>query len=74
MLISRSYTNCTKFQPSIVDEDSITYESQNVASVSSNEENESVNKQHIHNIKHFNKENVVPKMKKRKVDETKELE
>lgn len=68
---SRSYTNCTTSQPNIV-EDSST--SQSVASVSSNEEDESANKQHAHNIKHFNKENIAPKIKKRKVNETKELE
>jgi len=74
MFISRSYTNCTKFQPSIVHEDSNTYESQSVTSISSNEENESLNKQHNQNIKHFNKENVAPMRKKQKVNETKELE
>ncbi|XP_036147417.1 uncharacterized protein LOC105834577 [Monomorium pharaonis] len=67
----KSYTNCTKSQPSVIDEDSST-ESENVAS-GSNKENESVNEQHIYNIK-YDKNNYAPKMKKRKIDETKELE
>lgn len=43
----------------------------NIEKISSNEEYKNM-KQHI--VKHCDKENVVPKIKKRKVDETKELE
>lgn len=71
----RSYTNCTKSEPNTTDEDIIsnsTYESQNT-NKSSIEENENINKQHIYNIKNF-KENIAPKMMKRKLNETKELE
>lgn len=70
MLVSRSYTNCTISEPVINEDDDLL---QSVAS-SSNSENKNVNKQHIDNKKYFNKENVAPKHKKWKVDETKELE
>ncbi|XP_039310142.1 uncharacterized protein LOC105207291 isoform X2 [Solenopsis invicta] len=66
----RSYTNCTISEPVINEDDDLL---QSVAS-SSNSENKNVNKQHIDNKKYFNKENVAPKHKKWKVDETKELE
>ncbi|KAL6266180.1 hypothetical protein P5V15_003040 [Pogonomyrmex californicus] len=73
-ILRLSYTNCIKSQLNIIDENSSTCESQSIASISSNEENENTDKQHIHNMKYFNKENLEPKMKKRKLNETKELE
>ncbi|KYN15065.1 hypothetical protein ALC57_12728 [Trachymyrmex cornetzi] len=68
----RSYTNYAKSQPFIVDEGS--NESQSAANALSSEENENVNGQLFDKFKRFNKENIAPKMKKWKVDETKELE
>lgn len=72
--ISRRYTNCAKFHSSIIVDEDSTYESQSATNESSNEENENVYKQHVHNIKNFKKENELSKMKKRKVNETRELE
>lgn len=69
--IFRSYTNSIKSQP-INDEDNSTCELQ--SDKSNNEINENENNQHSYKLKNFNKENVAPKMKRRKIDETKELE
>ncbi|XP_025262590.1 uncharacterized protein LOC105257020 isoform X1 [Camponotus floridanus] len=70
----RRYTNCAKFHSSIIVDEDSTYESQSATNESSNEENENVYKQHVHNIKNVKKENELPKLKKRKVNETRELE
>lgn len=56
----------------IVDEDSNTHESQSTANESGNEGNENVTNQHIHNSKNFNTEKDASKVKKQKVNETKE--
>ncbi|XP_071652937.1 uncharacterized protein [Temnothorax longispinosus] len=71
----KSYTNCTKSQSHTLEKNNICDESQSVANEEcvNTEENEN-DKEHIYNTKNFYKENEEPKQKKRKINETMELE